>query len=81
MTKLISLVCILTQTRTRESRATLPSMGLMKGQYVFLVTNTEVLYILSFFFSGGSLSDFIKMYMLISLDCACTLFKTTMYAW
>ena len=38
-------------------------------------------YIRSFIISGGSASDFIKMGMLISLECTCTLFKTRMCAW
>ena len=81
MTKLISLVCTLTQTRMGVDRVTFPSMGLMKGQYVFLVTNPKVFIYTSFIISRGSSSDFIKMRMLISLECTCTLFKTRMCAW
>ena len=42
MIKLISLICTLTQTGMGVGRVTFPSMGLMKGQYVFLVTNPKV---------------------------------------
>ena len=61
-------------------------MGLMKGQFVFLVTNPNVFikkkkkkktFII---ISGGSLSDFIKWCMLSSFECACTLFKASMCA-
>ena len=76
MIKLISLVCTLTQTRMGVGRVTFPSMGLMKGQYVFLVTNPKVFKYPLFIISGGSSSDFIKMHMIISLVCTYTLFKT-----
>ena len=81
MIKLISLVCTLTQTKMGVGRVAFPSMGLMKGQYVFLVTIPKFSYILSFIISGGSSSDFIKMRMLISLECTCILFKTRICAW
>ena len=78
MIKLISLVCILTQTRIGVGKVTFPSMGIMKGQYNFIVTIPKFSYILSFIISGGSSSDFKRM--LISLECTYTLFKTKMCA-
>ena len=69
MIKLISLVCTLTQTRMRVGTVTFPSMGLMKGQYVFLMKNPKFSYILSFIISGGASSDFIKMRMQNKIVC------------
>ena len=42
MIKRVSLVCTLTHTKMGVGIVTFPSMGLMKGQYVFLVTNPKV---------------------------------------
>ena len=66
MTKLISLVCTLTKTRMGVGRVTFPSMGLMKGQYVFLVTNPKV-FIIYFHLL------FLEAPRPISLKCACLL--------
>ena len=64
MIKLISLVCTLIQTRIGVGRVTFPSMGLMKGQYNFIVTNPKV-FIYTFFYY------FWEAPHLISLKCAC----------
>ena len=66
MIKLISLVCTLAQTRMGLGRVTFSSMGLMKGQYVFLMTNPKV-----FIYPFHLL--FLEAPHPFSLKCACLL--------
>ena len=66
MIKLISLVCTLTLTKMEVGRVTFPSMGLMKGQYISLLTNP------SFHIYFHLL--FLEAPHPISLKCACLLF-------
>ena len=66
MIKLICLVCTLTKTRMGVGRITFPSMGLMKGQYVFLVTNPKSFHIYFHLL-------FLEAPHPIALKCACSL--------
>ena len=65
---LITFVGTLTQTRIEVGRVTFPGKGSIRGQYVFLMAKS-LSHKFPIIISGGSVSYFIEMVMLINLEC------------